>query len=101
MTTIIDDLYYGKINPDKETQEYCENFRKTIETIFHGEPALFDQLTGEPKKAALDLIRIYSGLVTQLSAANFQKGFRMGAQLMAELFANELSNDLDNGGLAL
>ena len=54
MKSIIEELYYGNIDPQNSGFEDNESVQRTLRTISENEDWLTEHLTGEEKKRFLD-----------------------------------------------
>ena len=84
---IIEQLYYGNIEPQEITTESTRKIRKQLNKLTKAEEDLYQKLNKEEKEQ----LRKYSELCTEFSCLScadaFTVGFRLGMQLAHEAFS--------------
>lgn len=86
---ILNELYYGNINPSERSFAYCKDAQKLAHKITEYEQTLLAGLTDEQK----NLFRKFDNCVTQLYEIEnrycFTTGFRLGVRMTSESFLDE------------
>ena len=84
---IIEQLYYGNIEPQEITTESTRKIRKQLNKLTKAEEDLYQKLNKEEKEQ----LRKYSELCTEFSCLScadaFTVGFRLGMQIAHEAFS--------------
>ncbi|MBE6774356.1 MAG: hypothetical protein E7544_09060 [Ruminococcaceae bacterium] len=84
---IIEQLYYGNIEPQEITTESTQKLRKQLSKLTNAEEDLYQKLNKEEKEQ----LRKYSELCTEFSCLScadaFTVGFRLGMQIAHEAFS--------------
>ena len=91
MKNLIEELYYGNIDPQNSGFEDNESVQRTLRTISENEDWLTEHLTGEEKKCFLDFADAWSAYNGDSTLDGFVTGFRLGARFVLDAF---LSDDL-------
>ena len=91
MKNLIEELYYGNIDPQNSGFEDNESVQRTLRTISENEDWLTEHLTGEEKKCFLDFADAWSSFNGDSTLDGFVTGFRLGARFVLDAF---LSDDL-------
>ena len=86
MKSIIEELYYGNIDPQNSGFEDDESVQRELRTISENEDWLTDHLTGEEKKRFLDFADAWSAFNGDSTLDGFTTGFRLGARFMLDTF---------------
>ncbi|MDR2559502.1 MAG: hypothetical protein LBC86_08180 [Oscillospiraceae bacterium] len=82
MNDILEELYYGNINPN--TQQKSD--KHLMKKISKSHEELLELLNGREKELfeqCLDFQRIY---ITQIKLDNFKMGYQLGSWLTAEIY---------------
>ena len=86
MKSIIEELYYGNIDPQNTGFEDNESVQRTLRTISENEDWLTEHLTSEEKKRFLDFADAWSAYNGDATLDGFITGFRLGARFMMDTF---------------
>ena len=86
MKSIIEDLYYGNIDPQNSGFEDDESVRRELQTISENEDWLTEHLAGEEKKRFLDFADAWSAYNGDATLDGFITGFWLGALLVLDTF---------------
>ena len=95
MKNLIEELYYGNIDPQNSGFEDNESVQRTLRTISENEDWLTEHLAGEVKKRFLDFADAWSAYNGDATLDGFIIGFRLGARFVLDTFV--LSNPLVAG----
>ena len=87
MKSIIEELYYGNIDPQNSGFEDDESVQRTLRTISDNEDWLTEHLTGEEKKRFLDYADAWTAYNGDATLDGFITGFRLGAKFVLDTFA--------------
>ena len=87
MKSIIEELYYGNIDPQNSGFEDNESVQRELRTISENEDWLTEHLTGEEKKRFLDFADAWSAYNGDATLDGFITGFRLGARFVLDTFA--------------
>ena len=86
MKSIIEELYYGNINPQNSGFEDNESVQRELQAISENEDWLTEQFTGEEKKRFLDFADALSAYNGNAALDGFITGFRFGARFVLDTF---------------
>ena len=86
MKNLIEELYYGNINPQNSGFEEDESVQHELRTISENEDWLTEHLTGEEKKRFLDFADAWSAYNGDARLDGFITGFRLGARFVVDTF---------------
>lgn len=86
---IIEELFYGNINPNDQTFERGSHYGKAMETVDTVETSLTESLEGREKQQFLDMVNAYSDILGVTTVESFIKGFRIGARFVLDTFVIE------------
>jgi len=86
MKSIIEELYYGNIDPQDSGFEDDAGVQRELRTISQNEDWLTDHLTGEEKKRFLDFADAWSAYNGDATLDGFITGFRLGARFVMDTF---------------
>ena len=92
MKNMIEELYYGNIDPQNSGFEEDESVQRDMQTIRENEDYLFDTLSGEEKKRFLDYADAWAAFNGESTLAAFIAGFRLGARFTYDAFVSESGN---------
>ena len=88
MSNIIEDFYYGNIEPQEVNSELTPKLKKKLSNLAEKEEELTTKLTGEEKEMFLSYVSAYVEFSTTSNADSFISGFRLGAKFTYETFIN-------------
>ena len=86
MSNIIEDFYYGNIEPQEVNSELTPKLKKKLSNLAEKEEELTTKLTGEEKEMFLSYVSAYIEFSTTSAADSFISGFRLGAKFAYETF---------------
>ncbi len=86
MSNIIEELYYGNIEPQELNSELTLKLKKKLSSLAEKEEQLTAKLTGEEKELFLSYVRNYIEFSTMGNADSFISGFRLGARFTYDAF---------------
>ena len=86
MKSIIEELYYGNIDPQNSGFEDDESVQHGLRTISENEDWLTEHLTGEEKKRFLDFADAWSAYNGDATLDGFIIGFQLGARFVLDTF---------------
>ena len=86
MKSIIEELYYGNIDPQNSGFEDDESVRRGLRTISENEDWMTEHLTGEEKKRFLDYADAWTAYNGDATLDGFITGFRLGARFVLDTF---------------
>ncbi len=89
MKNMIEELYYGNIDPQGCGFEEDESVQRDMKTIRENEDYLSDTLSGEEKKRFLDYADAWAAFNGESTLAAFIAGFRLGARFTYDAFVSE------------
>lgn len=86
MSNIIEDFYYGNLEPQEINSELTPKLKKELSNLAEKEEQLIVNLNGEEKEMFLSYVSAYIEFSTTSNADSFITGFRLGAKLTYETF---------------
>ena len=86
MSNIIEDFYYGNIEPQEVSSELTPKLKKKLSNLAEKEEQLSARLTGEEKELFQNYVSAYIEFSTTSNADSFISGFRLGARFTYETF---------------
>ncbi len=89
MSNIIEDLYYGNIEPQELTTEITPRLKKKLSNLAEKEEQLTARLSGEDKKLFQNYVSSYIEFSTVSNADSFISGFRLGAKFIYDTFVKD------------
>lgn len=89
MRRMLEELYYGNINPNG--QQFIRNtqFAKAMNVLSGNEDKLAGLLEGQEKKLVLELVNAQSEVNGVTAVESFINGFRLGARIAIEVMNEE------------
>ena len=88
MSNIIEDFYYGNIEPQDVNSELTPKLKKKLNNLAGKEEQLTAMLNGEEKELFLSYVSAYIEFSTTSNADSFISGFRFGAKFTYDTFVN-------------
>ena len=85
MSNIIEDFYYGNIEPQEVNSELTPKLKKKLSNLAEKEE-LTTRLTGEDKELFQNYVSAYIEFSTTSNADSFISGFRLGARFTYDTF---------------
>ena len=86
MLNIIEDFYYGNIEPQELNSELTPKLKKKLNNLTEKEEQLTARLTGKEKEMFLSYVSAYIEFSTTSNADSFISGFRLGARFTYDTF---------------
>ena len=86
MASIIEDFYYGNIEPQELNSEVTPKLKKKLSSLAEKEEQLTVKLIGEEKELFLSYVSAYIEFATISNAVSFISGFRIGARFTYDTF---------------
>lgn len=86
MLNIIEDFYYGNIEPQEVNSELTSKLKKKLSNLAEKEEQLTVKLTGEEKGLFQNYVSAYVEFSTISNADSFISGFRLGARFTYDTF---------------
>ena len=86
MLNIIEDFYYGNIEPQELNSELTPKLKKKLSNLAEKEEQLIARLTGEDKELFQNYVSSYIEFSTTSAADSFISGFRLGAKFTYDTF---------------
>ena len=86
MSNIIEDFYYGNIEPQEVNSELTSKLKKKLNNLAEKEEQLTARLNGENKKLFQNFVSTYIEFSTSSNADSFISGFRLGAKFTYDTF---------------
>ena len=86
MSNIIEDFYYGNIEPQEINSKLTHKLKKKLSNLAEKEEQLIARLNGEDKELFQSYVSAYIGFSTTSNADSFVSGFRLGAKFTYDTF---------------
>ena len=86
MSNIIEDFYYGNIEPQEVNTELTAKLKKKLSNLVEKEEQLTARLNSEDKEMFQNYVSDYIEFSTMGNADSFVSGFRLGAKLTYDTF---------------
>ena len=86
MANIIEDFYYGNIEPQEVNSDLTPKLKKKLSNLTDKEEQLTSRLTGENKELFQNYVSAYIEFSTTSNADSFISGFRLGAKFTYDTF---------------
>ena len=86
MSNIIEDFYYGNLEPQEINSELTPKLKKELSNLTDKEEQLSARLTGEDKELFQNYVSAYIEFSTTSNADIFISGFRLGAKFTYDTF---------------
>ncbi len=87
---ILDELYYGNINPNGKCCTDNKNYQDAVQVVAEREEQLIQLLTGAEKKLFLEFANHYATMNGEMVLENFKLGFKLGARFGLEISDQEI-----------
>lgn len=91
---IIEELYFGNIDPNMKRVERNSRIAKAMQTLSDSEEKLTVLLDGKEKNLLFDLVNAQSEIVATSELERFIEGFQLGARFMLDTFIVPKNNVL-------
>ena len=82
MARILEELYYGNINPNAKSFQPGSSFHKAVQIVSDNEEKLLLLLTGKEKDLLIDLVNAQSEILGMTSLETFRLGARFGIEII-------------------
>ena len=89
MSNIIEDFYYGNIEPQEISTEHSHELKKKLDQLAQTEEQLTSKLTEEEKALFMKYASQSSEFLCASNADSFIAGFRLGAKFTYDTFVND------------
>ena len=86
MSNIIEDFYYGNIEPQEVNSELTPKLKKKLSNLAEKEEQLSARLNGEDKELFQNYVSAYIEFSTTSNADSFISGFRLGSKFTYDTF---------------
>lgn len=90
MSNIIEDLYYGNLEPQEVNSELTPKLKKKLNNLAEKEEQLSARLTGEEKELFQNYVSAYIEFSTTSNTDSFILGFRFGAKITYDTFVKNM-----------
>ena len=91
MKNIIEELFYGNIDPQARSVKKGSCIQKQMTILANSESLLNEKLTGEEKKAFASFVDASSVILGKSELDSFMVGFRLGARFVYDTFVDNKS----------
>ena len=89
MSNILEELYYGNIEPQALSSDLSGKLSKKLNTLTEKEEHLTAKLTTEDKELFLDYANTYNEFLSLSNSDSFISGFRLGAKFTYDTFVTD------------
>lgn len=89
MSNIIEELYYGNIEPQELNSELSAKLKNKLSKLTENEEQLTAKLTTEDKELFLDYANTYNEFLSLSNSDSFMSGFRLGAKFTHDTFVTD------------
>ena len=89
MKSILEDLYYGNINPIGRNFVKGGNYNKALNEVINSQEKLDALLQNEAKNRFDELCKAQSKLSCEEALNSFTCGFRLGAKIIIDIFTSD------------
>lgn len=89
MTNLLEELYYGNVDPQARGYRKGSHTLKVSKSINELEEKLTERLSGEDKALFLDFCNAYGELIGDTGLDSFLVGFRLGAKMIVDIFCSD------------
>ena len=86
MSNIIEDFYYGNLEPQEVNSELTPKLKKKLSSLAEKEEQLTARLTGEDKELFQNYVSAYIEFTTTSNTDSFITGFRLGSKFTYDTF---------------
>ena len=86
MSTFIEELYYGNIEPQELNSELSARLKNKLSNLTEKEEQLTAKLSEEDKKLFIDYANTYNEFLSISNSDSFMSGFRLGAKFTYDTF---------------
>lgn len=89
MRRMLEELYFGNINPNEKQFIRNSDFDRAMQTISVNEEKLTELLDGKEKKLFLQMANAQSEINGITGVESFISGFRLGARIAIEIMSED------------
>ena len=89
MSNIIENFYYGNLEPQEINSELTPKLKRELSNLTDKEEQLTARLNGEDKELFQSYVSAYVEFSTTSNADSFISGFRLGARFTYETFVEK------------
>lgn len=93
MSNILEDFYFGTIEPQKINPLLSDKFKKTSKELSEQEKQLSEKLSIKDREILLNFTNAYNELSNLGNLDSFISGFKLGARFTYEMFINNTTNN--------
>ena len=86
MSNIIEDFYYGNLEPQEVNSELTPKLKKILSNLAEKEEQLSARLNGDDKELFQNYVSTYVEFSTISNSDSFISGFRLGAKFTYDTF---------------
>ena len=86
MSNIIEELFYGNLEPQEVNSELTLKLKKKMSNLAEKEEQLAERLDGEDKELFQNYVSAYVEFSTTSNSDSFISGFRLGARFTYDTF---------------
>lgn len=86
MKNILQEFYYGNIEPQEINSELSDSLKKRMRDLVESEIDLTEELIGENKVRFEQYVAKYNEVLRMRSVDSFLSGFRLGSQFTYDMF---------------
>ena len=86
MSNIIEDFYYGNLEPQEVNSELTPKLKKKLSSLAEKEEQLSARLNGDDKELFQNYVSTYVEFSTISNSDSFISGFRLGAKFTYDTF---------------
>jgi hypothetical protein len=88
VNSILEELFFGNINPNEKQFVRNSDYDKAMQTISENEDRLTELLTDKEKSLFLNYENAQNEITSMTSIEYFSDGFRLGAKIMLEVMSD-------------
>ena len=92
MSNIIEEFYYGNIEPQELSTEITPKLKKKLSTLVKKEEELTAILTEKEKDLFANYVLAYNEFSSIGNSDSFISGFRLGARFIYDTFISEMKD---------
>ena len=89
MSNIIEELYYGNIEPQELSPELSGKLSKKLNALTEKEEQLTAKLINEDKEMFIDYVNTYNEFLSISNSDSFISGLRLGAKFTYDTFVTD------------
>ena len=89
MSNVIEELYYGNLEPQELTTEITPKLKKKLSALVKKEEELSAMLLEKEKELFANYVNAYNEFSSISNSDSFISGFRLGARFAYDIFVKE------------